>query len=137
MSLSLEVKNHRLIFADSEQRQALFITEQKANTIRHFLKDRSSTYIDLTDDRGNYSETLQKRLIKRIELIKDNPDDKNRRWICGFGTRHALGTPCECKNRFGILDFVFMQWCQKFYNINYIHQITYEMQSQFLKHNNS
>lgn len=135
MSLSTEVKNHRLIFADSENRQPIFITESKAGVIRRFLKDRSATYIDLTDDQGNYSETVQKRAIKGVQFITQDEGNKNLRYICDYGTRHAMAQQCECREKFKCFGFEFMQWCEKHYKIRYTSGVTTEMQKEFLNLN--
>jgi len=83
------IKNYKLIFVDSENREPIYITERKAEIIRKFLSDRSSSYIDLTDDDGNYCETIQKRAIKSIVKIEPTKPS-NRAWICRHGNRQPM-----------------------------------------------
>jgi len=100
--LSTEVKNHMLIFISSEKRQPIYITESKASTIRAFLSDRGANFMDITDDDGSYSETVQKRLIKGVQRIRIVPSEE-RRWVCDCGRKNPMtvwpSDKCECKKQ--------------------------------------
>lgn len=136
MSLNTEVKNHRLIFSDSEKRQAIYITESKARTIRAFLMDRSASYIDLSDDDGNYSETIKKTSIKGVECVAEARQDKDSRWTCDYGVRHPLSvwppSNCGCCQKYGGKNELLL-WAQNFHGINHPHEITEEMRRDYLK----
>jgi len=94
MSLSLQIKNHILTF--KSDRSALFITERKAQIIRRALNDRSIKFFDLTDDKGNYSETVRIIDVYGLKKTGVNDDDANgkRRWVCDHGKPQGMKQGC-------------------------------------------
>ncbi len=106
MSLDLKIKKFKIVFSEKEGRESLPLTELKAEAVIRFLKDRSARYIDLTDDDGNYSETIAKVMIKGVTKIDDNGSKyKNHVWICSCGRRNPMhiwpASKCECRSGSG------------------------------------
>lgn len=128
-----------------------YLTDIKAETVRRFLHDQKSKYLDLTDDNGNLKETIQKREIESLKLIAESERESNKgekRWVCSYGTRHKMTDGrhtgadgkkewseiyCGCREKFGVSYFVLLEWCQKFKGIDHSHEITPSMQEEFLR----
>ena len=135
---STNIKNHRITFVNSEYRDPLPITELKAEAIKRFLRDKGAQFIDITDDNGNYSETIKKSSIKGVEKIIQANSAGDRRWICDYGTRHRMtDSSCDCIQKFNVHFLDFRGWLRKKYNqaFNYAADITPEMQQEFLREN--
>lgn len=130
-SLSTEPKDHLIIFANSEERLPMRVTQRKADVILKFLKDKGASYLDLTNDEGRYSETIQKRSIKGVKKIATDLSNQGAVWICQHGVDHALGAQCGCAETYGFWLHLF-EWCQEKYKVTYVNDITTAMRKEFL-----
>ena len=89
----MSLKNHLLLFNKTEERDPLPLTEQKADVIRQFLKDRNVTHLDLTDDDGKYVETIPKRAIYGVRAA-DVRLNSDMVWICDHGKQQDMKQGC-------------------------------------------
>ena len=122
---------------DVEARKPEYLTDEKAASVRRFLHDPKSRFIDLTDDKGNLRETIEKKEIEGLKLIADQFKAKGlASWVCDYGKQHPMGVwpseKCGCKERYGNA-LGFLVWCQKGFKICHSHQITDFMRSEFLR----
>jgi len=130
-SLSTEPKDHLIIFSASEERAPMRVTQRKADVILKFLKDKGASYLDLTNDEGRYSETIQKRTIRGMKKIATDDSHQGSVWICQFGIDHALGYQCSCDEKYGFWLHLF-EWCQEKYGVSYVQNVTSAMRKEFL-----
>lgn len=98
---STMLKTHKIVFSDRDGRNDLPISTRKADTLKTFLHDRNTRYIDLTDDDGNYVETLQKSSIKSIQKYEQDNSIGQMRWVCNCGRKNQMhiwpADKCECR----------------------------------------
>lgn len=143
-ALSTLVKNYILVFKH-EERPNLYIDKDQFTRLHDFMMDyKKPMFVDLLDDRGNYSETL-KRGDFTLRQADVKYDTSTSRWMCGFGTRHLMHEwpveKCGCKEKYTSDEMMvrtsaeFKQWAAKFLNatINYDGDLTDEHRRKFLE----
>jgi len=135
--LGKQTNDFILSFTDkNRENDAYFLTEDEFLNIHAWLnkapqyKDKPLYDIIL---KGKYKETVGRNDIRLKKISREAIEDKM--WICNYGTRHYLHQQCDCQQRFKHPYFVFLDWCNKHYSINYSYDITTEMQIEFIKLN--
>lgn len=142
------VKDHKLVFVDKEGRKPIFITEDKAKGIRFYLQKSGSTFFDLTDDEGDYLETIRKTSIKGIEKVYPDAGNSDMRWICDWGYRHMMhegvyenddgskswtSSNCGCLERFGCAAEQMNLWLYENYGCGSVSEARKHMHDSYLR----
>lgn len=144
-SISTVIKNYIIVFKH-EDRPNEYITHDQFLRLHGFLMDyKKPQFVDMTDDKGNYKETL-KRGDFVLRQAETKNFDGNSRWICGFGTRHPMhewpAISCGCKEKYTCDEMgvrtgaELKQWLAKFMNaeIRYDGDIDDNMRATFVAH---
>lgn len=144
-----EPKEFVLTFSDrNREREAIYLTASEFKKI-HAWKSRSKEYArqevyDLTDDKGNYVETVSRNDI-RLRRSSQNTSQGEAKWVCGYGSRHPMSvgacaddqgksswtSDCPCKKYYGMSESDFLLYMQTKHGITFAHQITAGMRTDF------
>jgi len=141
-TLSVNLKTHKIIFKAETRGEAprspILITSKKADHLRVLLQKQGVKFIDLTDDDGQYLETLPVRIIDGIQPIGEaSQSTSGYNFICDYGSRHPLGGPegfsvCKCADRFGHRPVRFFRYMMFKFGIKTKADITEAMQVHYL-----
>ena len=151
--LTTKHKGFILEFKYSSAREAEMIDSDEANGIMDALQDKSVKYIERSDENGNFKELLDKKEIKGVKKMHtESAEDKDKRWICGWGYPHEMhegvyidektgktewtALNCGCAERFGCPEDYMRTWLQKHYNIQTMSDTRKRMHDDFLKCHN-